>query len=227
MMPSSKRDTRRSARSRRQSPQAFRFRIHGTREITPVASMTFSLKSRAGRCWSSHRSAPEREESVWCYDADEVRRSVPEDRGTSMARASSRISFLPLPTRRSTRWTCWSMPISADSPEWYTARRACTHPTAGSSVLNFSADRPDILDHAHNMLVHMKWVGFCDFDFVDDPRDDVPKLMEINPRFPESFRMGLSVGIDFPMHDVRPRTRRSGRTDRRLSQEPVPSVPAR
>jgi D-aspartate ligase len=72
-------------------------------------------------------------------------------------------------------------------------------PDGGSSVLNFSADRPDILDYAWRMLAHLNWVGFCDFDFVDDPRDDVAKLMEINPRPPESFRMGPWVGIDFPM----------------------------
>jgi predicted ATP-grasp superfamily ATP-dependent carboligase len=72
-------------------------------------------------------------------------------------------------------------------------------PDGGSSVLNFSADRPDILAFAQRMLAELNWVGFCDFDFVVDPRDDVPKLMEINPRFPESFRMGTSVGIDFPM----------------------------
>jgi predicted ATP-grasp superfamily ATP-dependent carboligase len=72
-------------------------------------------------------------------------------------------------------------------------------PDGGSSVLNFSADRPDILRLSARMLEALKWVGFCDFDFVVDPRDHVPKLMEINPRFPESFNMGPSVGLDFPM----------------------------
>jgi predicted ATP-grasp superfamily ATP-dependent carboligase len=72
-------------------------------------------------------------------------------------------------------------------------------PEGGSSVLNFSADRPDILDLARRMLVALRWVGFCDFDFVVDPRDGLPKLMEINPRPPESFNMGPSVGIDFPL----------------------------
>lgn len=71
-------------------------------------------------------------------------------------------------------------------------------PDGGSSVLNFSADRPDVLDSAYRMCVALRWVGICDFDFVEDPRDRVVKLMEINPRFPESFRMGTSVGIDFP-----------------------------
>jgi predicted ATP-grasp superfamily ATP-dependent carboligase len=73
-------------------------------------------------------------------------------------------------------------------------------PDGGSSVLNYSADRPDILEYAHRILVHLGWVGFCDFDFVDDPREGRrAKLMEINPRFPESFRMGTSLGIDFPV----------------------------
>lgn len=71
-------------------------------------------------------------------------------------------------------------------------------PDGGSSVLNFSADRPDILDAADRVLKHLGWVGFCDFDFVVDPRDNAAKLMEINPRFPESMHMGTSVGIDFP-----------------------------
>lgn len=72
-------------------------------------------------------------------------------------------------------------------------------PDGGSSVLNYAADRPDILDYSHQMLVQLKWVGICDFDFVEDPRDGAAKLMEINPRFPESFHMGTSIGIDFPM----------------------------
>ncbi len=72
-------------------------------------------------------------------------------------------------------------------------------PEGGSSVLNFSADRPDILELAVRMLRGLRWVGFCDFDFVVDPRDNVPKLMEINPRPPESFYMGPSVGMNFPL----------------------------
>jgi D-aspartate ligase len=48
------------------------------------------------------------------------------------------------------------------------------------------------------VLTQLRWTGFCDFDFVVDPRGDVPRLMEINPRFPECMHMGTSVGIDFP-----------------------------
>jgi predicted ATP-grasp superfamily ATP-dependent carboligase len=72
-------------------------------------------------------------------------------------------------------------------------------PDGGSSVLNYAADRPDIIAAAHRMCVQLGWEGICDFDFVEDPRDGVVRLMEINPRFPESFHMGTSAGVDFPM----------------------------
>ena len=35
-----------------------------------------------------------------------------------------------------------------------------------------------------------------DFDFILDPRDGVVKLMEINPRFPESFGATYAAGLD-------------------------------
>ncbi|MFX0195793.1 MAG: ATP-grasp domain-containing protein [Candidatus Hodarchaeota archaeon] len=71
-------------------------------------------------------------------------------------------------------------------------------PDGGSSVLNYTDNRPDILDYAYQLLVELDWIGFCDFDFIVDPRDDLPKLMEINPRFPECIKMCTSVGINFP-----------------------------
>ncbi len=68
--------------------------------------------------------------------------------------------------------------------------------TGGSSVLNKTEHRPDILDSAIKVLKELKWVGFCDFDFITDPRDNVVKLIEINPRFPESYRATVSAGVD-------------------------------
>ena len=69
-------------------------------------------------------------------------------------------------------------------------------PTGGSSVLNRTEHRPDILESALKVLRELKWVGFCDFDFITDPRDNVVKLMEINPRFPESYRATVAAGLD-------------------------------
>ncbi len=69
-------------------------------------------------------------------------------------------------------------------------------PNGGSSVLNRTVIRPQILDAAVRLLCHVGWYGFADFDFIEDPRDGVVKLMEINPRFPESFRATYCAGYD-------------------------------
>ena len=69
-------------------------------------------------------------------------------------------------------------------------------PTGGSSVLNRTVHRPDILDLAVRTMRELEWYGFCDFDFITDPRDGVVKLVEINPRYPESFRSVYAAGVD-------------------------------
>ena len=69
-------------------------------------------------------------------------------------------------------------------------------PTGGSSVLNRTEHRPDILESACRVLRELRWAGFCDFDFITDPRDNTVKLMEINPRYPESFRATVAAGVD-------------------------------
>ena len=68
----------------------------------------------------------------------------------------------------------------------------------GSSVMNRTVWKPDIMENAVKLLKAMKWYGFADFDFITDPRDGISKIMEINPRLPNTFRIGLDAGIDFP-----------------------------
>jgi D-aspartate ligase len=72
-------------------------------------------------------------------------------------------------------------------------------PSGGSSTLNRTVDRPDILDAAARMLRGIGWTGLGDCDFIEDPRDGVPKLMEINPRFTRSIRICVRAGVDFPL----------------------------
>jgi len=69
-------------------------------------------------------------------------------------------------------------------------------PNGGSSVLNRTVERPDILCAAVDVARQIGWHGFCDFDFITDPRDGRVKLMEINPRFPESMRATVAAGLD-------------------------------
>jgi predicted ATP-grasp superfamily ATP-dependent carboligase len=67
----------------------------------------------------------------------------------------------------------------------------------GSSIVNRTVLFPQILENAHKILQAMEWYGFADFDFITDPRDGVPKIVEINPRVPACFRITLGAGIDF------------------------------
>lgn len=67
----------------------------------------------------------------------------------------------------------------------------------GSSVVNRTVRHPQIIDNAYRLLKAMGWRGFADFDFITDPRDGIPKIMEINPRVPACFRITLAAGIDF------------------------------
>ena len=71
-------------------------------------------------------------------------------------------------------------------------------PTGGSSTLNETVLRQDVLDHAARLLTHIRWFGMGDCDFIVDPRDGIAKLMEINPRFTRTIRVLVEAGIDYP-----------------------------
>jgi predicted ATP-grasp superfamily ATP-dependent carboligase len=71
-------------------------------------------------------------------------------------------------------------------------------PTGGSSTLNSTVDRRDILESAAKVLQELRWYGMADCDFIEDPRDGTPKLMEINPRFTRSIKICVLAGVDFP-----------------------------
>lgn len=68
----------------------------------------------------------------------------------------------------------------------------------GSSVLNRTVHEPEILRQGYKLLRAMNWYGFADLDFIIDPRDGMPKVMEVNPRLPTTLRISLAAGMDFP-----------------------------
>ena len=78
-----------------------------------------------------------------------------------------------------------------DKPRFYP-------PTGGSSTLNSTVDRPDILADATRFLQGIGWYGMGDCDFIEDPRDRVPKLMEVNPRFTRSIKILVEAGLEYP-----------------------------
>ncbi|MDS4068146.1 MAG: ATP-grasp domain-containing protein [Candidatus Competibacter sp.] len=70
--------------------------------------------------------------------------------------------------------------------------------TGGSSTLNSTVDRPDIIELGGCFLQGIGWYGMGDCDFIVDPRDNTPKLMEVNPRFTRSMKILVAAGLEFP-----------------------------
>jgi len=64
---------------------------------------------------------------------------------------------------------------------------------AGHAVIN-----EPLRQQAIKLMKSLKWKGVALVEFKVDPRDNVPKLMEINPRFWGSTQLGISAGIDWP-----------------------------
>ena len=68
----------------------------------------------------------------------------------------------------------------------------------GSSTLITSLRHAGIERAVPKLTTALGWYGFADFDFIVDPRDGIAKLMECNPRFPESLVINVFAGMDFP-----------------------------
>jgi predicted ATP-grasp superfamily ATP-dependent carboligase len=68
----------------------------------------------------------------------------------------------------------------------------------GPSTLRESTDDAALKDHARVLLESLGWHGVAMVEFKIDPRDGIPKLMEINPRFWGSLELASASGINFP-----------------------------
>lgn len=75
--------------------------------------------------------------------------------------------------------------------------------TGGTSTANVTIDRPDIQENVRRLLEGINWVGPADVDLILDPRDNVPKILEINPRVTAGIKIGFVAGIDYADLHVR------------------------
>lgn len=66
----------------------------------------------------------------------------------------------------------------------------------GSSTLNITVDRPDIVESCTRLLMLINWRGPADIDLIQDPRDGIAKIMEINPRVSGSVKICFEAGVD-------------------------------
>jgi predicted ATP-grasp superfamily ATP-dependent carboligase len=68
----------------------------------------------------------------------------------------------------------------------------------GPSTLREGVEHPRVMELGLSLLKSLKWVGVALVEFKVDPRDGVPKLMEVNPRFWGSLQLAIDSGVDFP-----------------------------
>lgn len=80
-----------------------------------------------------------------------------------------------------------------------TLRQIRNYPLAdGASTLQESVWRPDLLELTVQLLQAANWYGIASADFMIDPRDGTPMLLEVNPRFWGSLQATTLCEVDFP-----------------------------
>ena len=77
-----------------------------------------------------------------------------------------------------------------DKTRWYPV-------DGGSTCCSTSVHRPDIAADSIRLLRHMGWRGYGDVDLIEDPRDGVCRVMEVNPRITASVKVCFAAGVDF------------------------------
>lgn len=77
-----------------------------------------------------------------------------------------------------------------DKTRWYPI-------DGGSTCCSTSVDRPDIVESSVKLLKAIGWRGYGDVDLIQDPRDQIAKVMEINPRITASVKVCFASGVDF------------------------------
>jgi predicted ATP-grasp superfamily ATP-dependent carboligase len=79
-------------------------------------------------------------------------------------------------------------------------RRLREYPVAGGpSTLRESVHDKALVDQAARLLGAIGWHGVAMVEFKVDPRDGVPRLMEINAKFWGSIALPILCGVNFPL----------------------------
>jgi predicted ATP-grasp superfamily ATP-dependent carboligase len=67
----------------------------------------------------------------------------------------------------------------------------------GSSCCNETIFHDNLVKLCYDVLKTLGWVGFADFDLIQDSKNGISKIMEINPRVPACIKSSIVSGIDF------------------------------
>jgi len=69
--------------------------------------------------------------------------------------------------------------------------------TGGTTSCGEIVDIPELVEYATRIADEINWIGFGDFDSIEDPRDGSYLLMEINTRITGSIKAGIESGVDY------------------------------
>lgn len=70
--------------------------------------------------------------------------------------------------------------------------------TGGQATLRMSLHNEQAEDSFQKLLEKLKWHGICQADFIIGRENNIPYLIDINPRFWGSLAQGIASGVDFP-----------------------------
>lgn len=71
-------------------------------------------------------------------------------------------------------------------------------PTGGASTYAVSVRFPKLVELTEALLKSLRWYGVANVEFKIDQRDNIPKLMEANPRLWGSLQLTISSGVNIP-----------------------------
>lgn len=80
--------------------------------------------------------------------------------------------------------------IIAEKVRWYPL-------DGGTASFMQSVDRPDITKSSVALLNSINWVGVAHIDLIEDPRNGIVKVMEINGRMPASIKIFAPAKVPF------------------------------
>lgn len=67
----------------------------------------------------------------------------------------------------------------------------------GSSCCNVTIEEPVAINVCASVLKDIGWVGFADFDLIENPTTGRLLIMEINPRIPACVKSAFKSGVDY------------------------------
>ena len=70
--------------------------------------------------------------------------------------------------------------------------------SGGSNCCALSVENDGLVQLCYKILKDLGWIGFADFDLIEDPRDNRILVMEINPRVPACIKATMAAGVNWP-----------------------------